>query len=195
MGRTRREGPDEDREDPGRLELREARASDAAALCSYRRAVLNESEFLLQGPEDWQEDVAAERGLIDAFAHHPRSVLLIAVEHGPGGALVVGMCTLVGGPYLRNAHVGTLGMAVRRSHQGRGIGRQLLDAALQWAARPGHLHKVALQVHVENRVACGLYRAAGFEVEGTLRGEATLAGRPADLYAMGRFLSVDLDPG
>ncbi len=193
MGRTRRDAPAEDRADEERLELREARTSDAAALCSYRRAVLNESEFLLQGPEDWQEDVAAERGIIEAFAHHPRSVLLVAVEHSRAGAMIVGMCTVVGGPYLRNAHVGTLGMAVRRSHQGRGIGRQLLDAALQWGSRPGHLLKMNLQVHVENTLACGLYRAAGFEIEGTLRGEATLAGRPVDLYAMGRFLSVDVE--
>lgn len=171
------------------VEVREARVTDAAALCRYKRQVLVETEFLLQGREDWQDDVAGERHVIEAFAHHPRSVLLLAVERSARGAEIVGMCSVVGGPYLRNAHVGQLGMGVRRSHWRRGVGKALLQAALSWAALPGHLSKISLQVHEANLPARRLYEACGFVVEGRLRGEALLGGAPADLLAMGWFVA------
>ena len=173
---------------PPQVQIRPVRAADAAALCSFKRVVLMETEFLLQGREDWVDDVAAERGLIDAFLQHSRSVLLVAVEQSSAGATIVGMCSVVGGPYVRNAHVGQLGMAVRRSHWRGGIGRGLLQACLRWCGAPGRLRKVTLQVHVDNAPARRLYEDTGFIVEGHLRCEAIINGALVDLLTMGRFV-------
>ncbi len=173
---------------PPNVQIRPVRTSDAAALCSFKRVVLTETEFLLQGREDWVDDVAAERGLIDAFLQHSRSILLVAVEQTAAGAAIVGMCSVVGGPYVRNAHVGQLGMAVRRSHWRTGIGRGLLQTCLRWCGAPGRLRKVTLQVHVDNAPARRLYESSGFIVEGHLHGEAIINGKLVDLLTMGRFV-------
>jgi RimJ/RimL family protein N-acetyltransferase len=170
--------------------LRPAQLGDAAALSRFKRVALAETEFLLQGPEDWPGDVAAERSLIEAFQGHSRSLLLLALEGDNGrSANVVAMCSVVGGPFVRNAHVGQLGMAVLRSHWRSGLGRALLDYTMRWAAGPGNLRKLSLQVHTANTPAHALYVSAGFEHEGVLRGEAMLNDAPADLILMGRFLA------
>lgn len=173
-----------------RLTLRTARLSDAARLCDFKRLALRETEFLLQGAEDWLDDVVAERSLIEAFLHHDRSLLLLAIlDDGGRDSRVVGMLSIVGGPFRRNGHVGQLGMGVLREQWRRGVGRALLEHSLRWAAGPGGLEKVSLQVHAANRPAHQLYLRSGFVEEGVLRGEALLGEDYVDLVVMGRFVA------
>lgn len=54
-------------------------------------------------------------------------------------------------------------ICVRRQWQGRGLGRRLLETALQCLAAKRY-RGVSLTVTAENRVAVGLYRRLGFEV-------------------------------
>lgn len=170
------------------LTLRSARLSDAARLCAFKRVALRETEYLLQGVEDWHDDVESERGFIDAFLQHERSLLLLAlVDGGRGGPDVIGMCSVIGGPFLRNQHVGQLGMGVLRAHWRQGVGGALLEEAARWSE--GRLTKLTLQVHVTNAPARALYARHGFVEEGLLRGEAMVKGAPADLIVMGRMLA------
>jgi [ribosomal protein S18]-alanine N-acetyltransferase len=60
-------------------------------------------------------------------------------------------------------------IAVRRDAQRQGIGRALLEALLAEAARNG-VHKVLLEVAVDNAPAQRLYAAYGFEGVGLRRG-------------------------
>jgi RimJ/RimL family protein N-acetyltransferase len=62
----------------------------------------------------------------------------------------------------------SLGMWILPQWRGRGGGRQLLEAALD--ARPGHVHKLELEVFPDNPAAIGLYGSMGFEEEGLRRG-------------------------
>ncbi|MEJ2888217.1 ribosomal protein S18-alanine N-acetyltransferase [Actinomycetospora aeridis] len=63
------------------------------------------------------------------------------------------------------AEIHTIG--VDPAHQGRGIGRALLDGLL--AAADGIGATTYLEVRVDNAPAQGLYRSVGFEVLGTRR--------------------------
>ena len=90
------------------------------------------------------------------------------------------------------AEIHTIG--VDPAHQGRGIGRALLDGLL--AAADGIGATTYLEVRVDNAPALGLYRAVGFEVLGIRRryyssgadahtmrrlpGGVTAGGTPAD---------------
>lgn len=158
---------------------------DAEALLDFKQAVLHETEFLLQGPEDTEGTVKEEVGLIGSFARHPGCVLLLAWDDDR----VVGMCTVVAGALARSRHVGQTGMAVRRSHWRRGVGAALLAHALDWAAGDDALRKLSLQVHATNAPARRLYERFGFAYEGRLTGEARVGGAYVDLLAMGRTLS------
>jgi ribosomal protein S18 acetylase RimI-like enzyme len=87
--------------------------------------------------------------------------------------------------------VASLWMCVGASQRGRGVGRQLLDAGLAWAADVG-AHKVMLEVWPHNGPAIALYRSAGFAVEGRKRRHYRRRnGELWDAILMGRVLDLD----
>lgn len=71
------------------------------------------------------------------------------------------------------------GLAVDPRHQGRGVGRLLVEEAKNEARRRG-ARKLSLRVLAPNRSARRLYESCGFVVEGTLRAEFVLEGDDVD---------------
>jgi len=93
------------------------------------------------------------------------------------------------GPLPSHAHALVIdGLAVHPDRQGRGLGRVLIDAAVDEAGRRG-ARKVSLRVLAPNTRARSLYERCGFVVEGVLRGEFLLNGE----YVDDLFMAVHLD--
>lgn len=89
---------------------------------------------------------------------------------------------------VSNAHVRQIqGLVVAAQARGRGVGRALLDAAMDEARRQGAL-RITLRVLGHNAPARKLYETAGFAVEGVQPGEFFLAGKYVDDVLMGRSL-------
>ena len=86
----------------------------------------------------------------------------------------------------RRKHAATLGMAVHDDFQGKGVGRRLLQAALDLADNWLNLKRVELQVYTDNAAAIHLYEKSGFVIEGTNRAFAFREGEYADAYFMAR---------
>lgn len=82
------------------------------------------------------------------------------------------------------------GLAVDPERHGQGLGRRLVEAALEEALECG-AHKLSLRVLSSNDGARRLYAASGFVVEGILRGEFRLAGAYVDDILMARYLGPD----
>jgi ribosomal protein S18 acetylase RimI-like enzyme len=72
------------------------------------------------------------------------------------------------------------GRAVAREWRGRGVGSELLAAAIEWARERG-LHKLSLGVFAHNTAAIALYRKFGF-----LEGAPRQAVPPGERRALGR---------
>lgn len=116
--------------------------------------------------------------------------------HLPGHFLVARLRGRIAG-YIRlvpptslssNAHVRQIqGLAVDGWARRRGVGRALLDAALEEARRQGAT-RITLRVLGHNHPARTLYESAGFVVEGVLPGEFLLDGEYVDDVLMGRAL-------
>lgn len=84
------------------------------------------------------------------------------------------------------AHVRVInGLVVDPERQGSGVGRRLIEAAVEEAERRG-ARKVTLRVLATNTRARALYESCGFVVEGTLRGEFVLNGEYVDDLLMAR---------
>ena len=64
--------------------------------------------------------------------------------------------------------VAALGMCIVADARGRGGGRMLMDAAMDWL-RDSDMHKVELEVWPDNERAIALYERYGFEAEGLRR--------------------------
>ena len=88
---------------------------------------------------------------------------------------LVGWCDIMPTPRPTRAHCGVLGIGIARDFRGRGIGRELMRAALERARRT-QLTRIELSVRESNRNAIALYQRMGFEVEGLKRNAVRVDG-------------------
>ncbi len=118
----------------------------------------------------------------------PRDVLVAEVTSGIGGYVKL---REPHGPATR-AHVYEIGgLAVTPGLQGAGVGRRLVEAAVEESRRRG-ARKLSLRVLGDNVAARHLYEICGFSVEGVLRDEFFLDERYVDDVLMSHHLGAAL---
>lgn len=86
----------------------------------------------------------------------------------------------------RRKHVGSIGMAVDESFQGRGVGTALMAALMDLADNWHNLRRVELTVYSDNAHAIYLYQKFGFTIEGTHKAFAFREGEYVDAHTMAR---------
>lgn len=103
---------------------------------------------------------------------------------------VVGQLDLYTFPtHPRRRHVGQIGMAVRGDWQGKGVGSELLKAALDLADKWLNLLRLEVEVYTDNEPAIRLYKKFEFGIEGVLVRYAYRDGQYVDVYKMARLKS------
>ena len=119
-----------------------------------------------------------------------RRFVLRNIEHGYPQFTVVSADTVVGWcDVLPNrsrviySHCGTLGVGLLPEFRGKGIGRQLMQRAIEAAFVFG-LTRIELAVRERNANAIALYKSLGFEVEGLHRNAVCIGGQYENLYSM-----------
>ena len=91
------------------------------------------------------------------------------------------------GRSARRRHAGYIGMSVRDDWHGKGVGTALMAAIVDLADNWIGYRRLELTVYTDNRIALGLYRKFGFEIEGTLRDYSYRNGEYVDAYTMARL--------
>ena len=143
--------------------IRRATPSDASALAKLGRAVSSEPEGWLITDHDWR-NVGDERRYLRASRRSPHAAVFVAEnEHG-----IVGRLSVARDSHPASPHVADLGLMVAVGHRRRGIGRALLERAVEWAREVG-VEKLELHVFPHNEPAIRLYEQFGFEREGLRR--------------------------
>lgn len=138
--------------------VRRLREADLEAWLDLFEAVAAEGRWL--GSEAPIDRPARRAQLTEDLSDERRATFVAEADDGR----LVGLIGLSLAPY----GVAELGMAVAEGWRGRGVGRALLTAGVDWARAAG-AHKVALQVWPHNVAARALYARAGFAEEGRLR--------------------------
>ena len=110
--------------------------------------------------------------------------LVACVEGGVVGEVTLD--TTPGRPRIR--HVGSIGIAVRDDWQGKGVGTELMRAAIDLAENWLNLTRIELEVFTDNKPGIALYEKFGFEREGTHRRYAFRDGGYVDAYSMARVI-------
>lgn len=118
--------------------------SEAFLAAADREGRLALWRFLLDRPEPAEAWVACDDGIVVGFA---------GVRRGPGPG------SPEGHPPPSSGDLELWGLYLLASHQGFGLGRRLVDAALGGRA-------ASLWVAADNRRAIGFYRHFGFEPDG-----------------------------
>jgi ribosomal protein S18 acetylase RimI-like enzyme len=159
------------------IHVRPAGAGDERALATLDRAAWSPLTSPAPPPPATDTRFFSER--VDL-----RDVLVAEVDGRLGGYVRLGRVF----PIPANDHVLQIsGIAVDPAVRRRGVGRLLLDAAIGEARSRG-ARRLTLRVLAHNEAAVGLYRSAGFETEGVLRGEFFLDG----VYVDDVLMALDL---
>ncbi len=112
---------------------------------AFARTYAEESAF---PPKDWRARLSGE------------AATFVAVIDAADAGLATGA------PWRgRDGVAGLFGMWVAPEARGRGVGRALVAAVVDWS-RTGGFERLVLNVADDNRAAIGLYTRAGFEPTG-----------------------------
>ncbi len=158
------------------VEIRPVRPEDAEAAYALR-LLPSVIDGTLAIPSTRIEETHRRLGSLGPDDHS-----FVAVVDG----LVVGMAGLHVATGKRR-HTGSIGMMVHDQFQGRGIGRELLEALLHIAENFVGLTRVELQVFPDNERAINLYESCGFEHEGRMRKAVWRHGEHQDVLMMSRI--------
>jgi GNAT superfamily N-acetyltransferase len=148
------------------MQLRALTGEDATVFHAFRLAALSESPAAFgstYAEEAGMSLTAVAEGLAPDPTGVPRAVL---GAFAPGGALV-GIVGVYRERGVKRQHGATLwGMYVTPAHRGLGLGRRLLDAALETARGWPGVARVSLTVVTASAPARTLYLRAGFRSVG-----------------------------
>lgn len=133
---------------------------------------------------DRWRSVADERRYLRMCRRHPDAAVFVAED---GGELVARL-SLARDPHPASRHVADLGLMVAASRRRQGIGRALLEEAIDWARTAG-VSKLELHVFPWNEPAITLYESFGFEREGYRKRHYRRDGDLVDAVLMAYFVT------
>ena len=167
--------PDDGR---GMIRIRAAEPGDAQALVALAAEVGREQGAWLLTTEAWRSSTDEKRYL-RAVRRHADAAVFAVEDDG----VIVGRLSLARDVHPASHHVADLGLMVGLSHRRLGIGRALLEQAVDWARSTG-VTKLELHVFPWNEPAIALYTSFGFEREGLRKGHYVRDGEPVDAILM-----------
>ena len=165
------------------VDVRLAQPADAEALDVLDRATWSSLSTPAPAPN-------ASRAFFDENTR-PEDVLVAMLDYRIVGYAKLGRATSL----PASDHVCTIsGIAVGHEHRGHGVGRRLVDAAVDQARARG-ARRLTLHVLAPNAAARRLYESVGFVVEGVQRDEFFVDGRYVDdvLMALDLMLPPEYD--
>ncbi len=160
--------------------VRPADPGDAEALTRLAEAVSAEPEgWLISANGEWRS-VGDERRYLKALRRYPNAAVLVA-ERSDGE--IIGRLSVARDTHPASAHVADVGLMVAKDARGKGVGRALLAATVEWARDAG-IRKLELHVFPWNEPAIRLYERFGFEREGYRRAHYRRSGDGVDVDAV-----------
>lgn len=154
---------------------------DAAMVIDYMRHMYATCSFLAREVEEWTITVEDEIAWLTRAHENARQLIAGAFD----GPLLVGLADVCPiSNQMRMSHRCQCAISVAPTHQGRGIGKALMETLIEAAKRAGY-EQMELEVVSINDKALGLYRKLGFVAIGTIeRGMKYKDGSYADLQLM-----------
>ncbi|HEX5137660.1 MAG TPA: GNAT family protein [Planctomycetota bacterium] len=164
--------------------IRSARTNEAGALFDHYLMIrAREPEVNVEEADEWPATVDSVRRLVEGLDRAPNGFLLVA-----DGGGIIGALSVEGGRFRKVRHVGEVGLSVARSWRRQGVGRALMECAIELARTSPELLRLSLRVFASNAPAVKLYESIGFEVEGRRPGHVRIRGRDDDVILMGIVL-------
>jgi ribosomal protein S18 acetylase RimI-like enzyme len=160
--------------------VRPSRDDDAAGLADLIDAVAGEGELIAAVPGE--PDTIEQSARLVSVVLEGGLTLTLEIDGVPAGHVMV--LRRAGAHY---AHVGEIAILVSNAYRGGGLGRLLMEMAIDWGRAVG-LAKLTLRVFPDNTRAISLYRSLRFRDEGLVTGEVRMPSGDRDMLLMGLTL-------
>lgn len=126
------------------------------------------------------EPTTPEEQMIWFAEHGPKYPILAAEENG----IVVGWASLSKwSDRCAYSDTAEISLYVHHKHQGKGIGRKLLEATVAEGQKAG-LHTIIARIAEASEASIHLHKSVGFEHIGTMKEVGRKFGRLLDVYLM-----------
>ncbi len=168
--------------------IRKAISSDGAELVRLFTALDQETEFMLMEPGERKLSVEKQVEIINKSSGTRSNVLFVADEEN----VIAGFLGGNGGTANKNNHSIHIAMGILAPFQGKGIGKQLLQAFIDWAAE-NQFHRIELTVMEHNTRARSLYKNMGFKTEGIKQDSLKLNGHYINEHYMALLIYTHSD--
>ena len=155
------------------LALREAEQTDAETLIAFLNQVGAESDYMTLDEAGILMDEGQMASFIQHQAESENQLYLLALLDDE----IAGLVSITADFHERIRHIGEVFIVVKKAFWNQGLGRILLEEALDWAEN----NSILRAVH--------LYKELGFEIEGLQkRGAYLTEGIFLDVYLMGKLI-------
>lgn len=161
--------------------IRKASPKDAYNILQYKSLVGGESDYLTFETDETDFNIKREESNIESINTKKNSLMALALTDDE----IAGLIVFRGGERNRIRHVGEVGITVRKSCWGLGIGGFLIGFLIEWAKETKTIRKINLRVRSDNENAIRLYKKYGFGEEGILTRDFFIDGKFYDSISMG----------
>ena len=143
----------------GRIALLCSPTPDMAdKMLKYLKDTCGETPFLMRTPEECDMSLDEECAFLQSVLDSQNAVMILCMIDGK----IAGNCQIARNSRIKNAHRGSIGIALYREFWGLGIGtamfREMISLAHGWG-----LMQLELEVVEGNDRAIGLYEKMGFQ--------------------------------
>ena len=132
--------------------------SDAEELIKTLKIYVGDSEYIPMNPDEFKLTVEEEEKYIQDYIDSENSILLVAKYKGK----IVGNIDVTGSKRDAMKHTAMIGMGMMKEWRNIGLGKALMDCAINWAEQNPILEKLWLEVFADNESGMALYKKMWF---------------------------------
>lgn len=164
--------------------IKDFNSYSASSLYGLYELVYSSAQGMSEALEDKYPDLASFEQDVAVLQNLPGAVALVAeIDNQP-----VAYLTITPRKQARLHHTADLSMGVADAARGQGIGKLILQAAMECAIGLPELEIVYLMVRADNAPAIRLYQGAGFETMASLSRDTKVGSDYFDGLLMRRFV-------
>jgi ribosomal protein S18 acetylase RimI-like enzyme len=141
------------------ITIRLADIEDASKLLSMKLDYLKDSKTIPLFPNEYHDDIKIETQLIKRLLEEKNSALFVAESEGK----LIGNIDFNGNQRLKLFHTGVVGMGIKETWRGKGLGSALMEALIKWSKNNPFITLLWLEVYDSNEGGKALYRKMRFK--------------------------------
>lgn len=148
------------------INIRTAEPEDAQHLINLKRGYLKNTTTIPMYIDEYPDDSDKEKQLIVDYIESSNSILLVAENNN----VLIGNIDLTGSKRLKMQHTAMIGMGIKQQWRNQGLGKHLINTAIDWAKKYSPIELIWLDVYSSNQLGINLYENTGFKTSGIIKG-------------------------